>query len=183
MNLKLFFVSLSKMTFCLSQKLLFNYERQMSMVSSWFLFLCFFELSVFTLLDGQACTGDRQWRWRRGKLLTCSRPALAPALLAPIPRMFYSTTQTWQLFPACFIQQPKPNNNPTNYLHYPYLTLAQFYLWCIKQPNMAITRSLRALRAPSSSWRPFGPFDFVLCALWAFGLCDSSRRVGQFWSF
>ena len=27
------------------------------------------------------------------------------------------------------------------------------------------TRSLGALRVPTSSWRPFGPLDFVLCAL------------------
>ena len=27
------------------------------------------------------------------------------------------------------------------------------------------TRSLGALRAPTSSWRPFGPLDFVLCTL------------------
>ena len=27
------------------------------------------------------------------------------------------------------------------------------------------TRSLGALRAPTFSWRPFGPLDFVLCAL------------------
>ena len=27
------------------------------------------------------------------------------------------------------------------------------------------TRSLGALRAPTSSWRSFGPLDFVLCAL------------------
>ena len=34
------------------------------------------------------------------------------------------------------------------------------------------TRSLGALRAPTSSWRPFGPLDFVLCALRAFRPCD-----------
>ena len=30
---------------------------------------------------------------------------------------------------------------------------------------MMMTRSLGALRAPTSSWRPFGPLDFVLRAL------------------
>ena len=34
------------------------------------------------------------------------------------------------------------------------------------------TRSLRALRAPTSSWRPFGPLDFVLRALRALRSCD-----------
>ena len=34
------------------------------------------------------------------------------------------------------------------------------------------TRSLGALRAPTSSWRPFGPLDFVLCALRALRPCD-----------
>ena len=34
------------------------------------------------------------------------------------------------------------------------------------------TRSLRALRAPASSWRPFGPLDFVLHALRALRPCD-----------
>ena len=31
--------------------------------------------------------------------------------------------------------------------------------------DIYITRSLGALRAPTSSWRPFGPLDFVLRAL------------------
>ena len=34
------------------------------------------------------------------------------------------------------------------------------------------TRSLGALRAPTSSWRPFGPLDFVLRALRALRPCD-----------
>ena len=34
------------------------------------------------------------------------------------------------------------------------------------------TRSLGALWAPTSSWRPFGPPDFVLRALWALRPCD-----------
>ena len=33
--------------------------------------------------------------------------------------------------------------------------------------NMLETRSLGALRAPTSNWRPFRILDFVLCALWA----------------
>ena len=40
-----------------------------------------------------------------------------------------------------------------------------------------ITRSLGALRAPTSSWRPFGPLDFVLRALRALRPCDP--RVGD----
>ena len=39
------------------------------------------------------------------------------------------------------------------------------------------TRSLGALRAPTSSWRPFGPLDFVLRALRALRSCDP--RVGD----
>ena len=31
------------------------------------------------------------------------------------------------------------------------------------------------LRGPSSSWRPFGPLDFVLCALWALRPCDPGK--------
>ena len=34
------------------------------------------------------------------------------------------------------------------------------------------TRSLGALRASTSSWRPFGPLDFVLRALRALRPCD-----------
>ena len=34
------------------------------------------------------------------------------------------------------------------------------------------TRSLGALRAPTSSWRPFGPLGFVLRALRALRPCD-----------
>ena len=44
-----------------------------------------------------------------------------------------------------------------------------------------LTRSLRglgALRAPTSSWRPFGSFDFILRALWALRPCDP-RTVDQ----
>ena len=39
------------------------------------------------------------------------------------------------------------------------------------------TRSLGALRAPTSSWRPFGPLDFVLRALRALRPCEP--RVGD----
>ena len=39
------------------------------------------------------------------------------------------------------------------------------------------TRSLGALRAPTSSWRPFGPLDFVLRALRALRPCDP--RIGD----
>ena len=38
--------------------------------------------------------------------------------------------------------------------------------------DIYITRSLGALRAPTSSWRPFGPLDFVLRALRALRPCD-----------
>ena len=40
-----------------------------------------------------------------------------------------------------------------------------------------VTRSLGALRAPTSSWRPFGPLDFVLRALRALRQCD--LRIGD----
>ena len=40
------------------------------------------------------------------------------------------------------------------------------------------TRSLGALRAPTSSWRPFGPLDFILRALRALRPCDP-RKVDQ----
>ena len=45
----------------------------------------------------------------------------------------------------------------------------------IVSTNAAIildTRSLGALRAPTSSWRPFGPFDFALRAFGALRPCD-----------
>ena len=37
---------------------------------------------------------------------------------------------------------------------------------------LSSTRNLEALRAPTSSWRPFGPLDFVLRALQALRPCD-----------
>ena len=37
---------------------------------------------------------------------------------------------------------------------------------------LLLTRSLGALRAPTSSWGPFGPLDFVLRALRALRPCD-----------
>ena len=39
------------------------------------------------------------------------------------------------------------------------------------------TRSLGALRAPTFSWRPFGPLDLVLRALWALRQFDPRRFV------
>merc|ERR1712020_172582 len=42
----------------------------------------------------------------------------------------------------------------------------------ILRGNMLITRSLGAPRAPTSSWGPFGPLDFVLRALRALRPCD-----------
>ena len=54
----------------------------------------------------------------------------------------------------------------------------------IQVTNMALgyrhydyTRSLGALRAPTSSWTPFGSLDFVLRALRALRPCDP--RVGD----
>ena len=41
-----------------------------------------------------------------------------------------------------------------------------------KISNFSNTRSVGALRAPTSSWRPFGPLDFVLRALRALRPCD-----------
>ena len=45
------------------------------------------------------------------------------------------------------------------------------YLWNALE-ILHTTRSLGALRAPTSNWRPFGPFDFTLCALQALRPCD-----------
>ena len=57
--------------------------------------------------------------------------------------------------------------------------------WAPKAPNeaengiMYSTRSLGALQAPTSSWRPFGPLDFVLPALWALRpVCQACLRSG-----
>ena len=44
------------------------------------------------------------------------------------------------------------------------------------------TRSLGALRPPTSTWRPFGPLDFVLRALRALRPCDP-RKVDQYLLF
>ena len=67
-------------------------------------------------------------------------------------------------------------------------------------PEICYTRSLGALRAPTSSWGPFGPLDFVLRALralrpvrWArlrsgppfltiFDHLDHFRPFGPFWT-
>ena len=46
-----------------------------------------------------------------------------------------------------------------------FYILAQF-------PLKISTRSLGALRTPSSSWMPFVPLDFFLRALWALSPCD-----------
>ena len=44
-----------------------------------------------------------------------------------------------------------------------------------KPSDYIYTRSLGALRAPTSSWRPFGPLDFVLRALRALSPCDPPK--------
>ena len=41
--------------------------------------------------------------------------------------------------------------------------------------DLHITRSLGALRAPTSSWRPFGPLDFVLRSLWVLRPCGVNQ--------
>ena len=41
--------------------------------------------------------------------------------------------------------------------------------------NYIKTRSLVALRAPTSSWRPLGPLEFVLRAFRALRLCDPRK--------
>ena len=50
--------------------------------------------------------------------------------------------------------------------------MVNIYMAKIYMANIYITRSLGALRAPTSSWRPFGPLDFVLRALRALRPCD-----------
>ena len=45
--------------------------------------------------------------------------------------------------------------------------------------NIYLTRSLGALRAPTSSWRPFGPLDFVLRALRALRPCDPRQACSS----
>ena len=50
------------------------------------------------------------------------------------------------------------------------------------------TRSLGALQAPTSSWRPFWPLDFVLCAFRALRTVRRARlrsgpvNIGHFWN-
>ena len=39
-----------------------------------------------------------------------------------------------------------------------------------------MTRSQGALRAQTSTWRPFGPLNFVLRALWVLRQCDPRRK-------
>ena len=43
------------------------------------------------------------------------------------------------------------------------------------------TRSLGAPRAPTSSWRPYGPLDFVLRALRALRPCEPGRKNQEIW--
>ena len=50
--------------------------------------------------------------------------------------------------------------------------LVEFDKYYQKQTQISLTRSLGALRAPTSSWGPFGPLDFVLRALRALRPCD-----------
>ena len=44
------------------------------------------------------------------------------------------------------------------------------------------TRSLGALQAPASGWRPFGPLDFVLHGLHLFRPCDPEKPL-KIWSY
>ena len=56
---------------------------------------------------------------------------------------------------------------------YTYKSLQIFCIYTnINYTNIQILEVYGALRAPTSSWRPFGPLDFVLCALWALRPCD-----------
>ena len=57
-----------------------------------------------------------------------------------------------------------------NIMQYAKFTVMQFVILCKMQYHA--TRSLGALRAPTSSWGPFGPLDFVLRALQALRPCD-----------
>ena len=52
-----------------------------------------------------------------------------------------------------------------------FLIVSILYLWIIKH------RSLGALRAPTSRWRPFGPLDFVLRALRVLRPCDPRKHL------
>ena len=47
------------------------------------------------------------------------------------------------------------------------------------QRNNIRNRSLGALRAPTSSWRPFGPLDVVLRALRALRPCDPRHHPSR----
>ena len=53
-----------------------------------------------------------------------------------------------------------------------YMNIYQ-HISCIVYIDLYIcTSTLGALRALTSSWRQFGPLDFVHRALWALRLCD-----------
>ena len=65
---------------------------------------------------------------------------------------------TWRVLMCCAIQLIKLQRS--------------VLMHCICIVQYRTTRSLEALRAPTSSWRPFGPLDFVLRALRALRPCD-----------
>ena len=82
---------------------------------------------------------------------------------------------------------PTERFNPTIYRsthwdfgpHVAYQTKSAVEGWKLKidhsHTQYLLTRSLGALRAPTSSWSPFGPLDFVLRALWALRPCDPRK--------
>ena len=74
----------------------------------------------------------------------------------------------------CFIKKYDAVDSDLVILNGEYPQHFSEYLFSI---NLYNTRSLGALWAPTSSWRPFGPLDFVLRALRALRPCDP--RVGD----
>ena len=74
---------------------------------------------------------------------------------------------------------PKVLKFPNKYIHQPIKQLCRGPLLSSPLYKYWRTRSLGALRAPTSSWRPFGTLDFVLRALRALRPCDPRRFPGN----
>ena len=68
--------------------------------------------------------------------------------------------------------------NIFDYTYLPKTDICLFFFFFFYEPfPYDITRSLGALWAPTSSWRPFGPLDIVLRALRPLRPCDPRTHV------
>ena len=157
-------------TFVLAHLFAFATAKLFCILSNFGGFVCPATVLPLHLLPCQVW--DRPHKRQLRQCLTCSQLGCT-SINVSIRVAMAAQLELWPLHPAVlsFTRLPSFIIIPQSICSFP-IDSTIFFEFTIFD-----TRSLGALRAPTSSWRRFGPLDFVLRALRALRPCDP--RVGD----